>query len=90
MRGPVHERQREVEPAPHAARVAAHAAVGRLGQADALDQLVAARARSAFGHAVQGGLQAHVLARGEVRVERGLLQRGADRLAHPGPPSRTS
>ena len=31
---------------------------------------------------MQGGLQAHVLAAGEERVERGLLQRGADVLAH--------
>ena len=46
----VHERQREVEPPLHAARVAADAAVGRLGQPDALEQLLRARrARSAFG-----------------------------------------
>ena len=41
---PVHERQREVEPPLHAARVAADLAVGGVGQADALEQLVAARA----------------------------------------------
>ena len=40
----VHERQREVQPALHAARVAADLAVGRVGEPDALDQLVAARA----------------------------------------------
>ena len=39
----VHEREREVEPALHPARVALHLAVGRLGQADALEQLVGAR-----------------------------------------------
>ena len=40
----VHERQREVEPALHAARVAADLAVGGVGEADALEQLVAAAA----------------------------------------------
>ena len=40
---PVDERQREVEPALHAARVALHLAVGRVGQPDALEQLVGAR-----------------------------------------------
>ena len=79
---PVHQRQRQVEPALHAARVAAHLAVGRLGQAHALDQLVAAALALGLGQAVQRGLQAHVLARGQERVERGLLQRGADVLAH--------
>ena len=39
---PVHERQREVEATLHAAGVAAHLAVGGLGQADALDQLLPA------------------------------------------------
>ena len=35
----VHERQRQVEPAPHAARVAADAPVAGLGEADAVEQL---------------------------------------------------
>ena len=48
--GPVHEREREIEPPLHAARVAADLAVGGLGQPDAVEQLVAgARLRSAFG-----------------------------------------
>ena len=38
----VDEREREVQPALHAARVAADAAVGRLGQPDALEQLLRA------------------------------------------------
>ena len=46
------EREREVEAALHAARVAVHLAVGGLGQADALEQLVGARlARSSRGSA---------------------------------------
>ena len=81
IRGPVDQRQRQVEAAPHPAGVAADAAVGRLGEPDALDQLVAARAALGLGHAVKGGLQAHVLAGGQVRVERRLLQRRADLLA---------
>ena len=44
-RGLVDERQRQVEAAAHAARVAADLAVGRLGEADPRDQLVAATAR---------------------------------------------
>ena len=42
MRGLVDQRQRQVEAALHAARVAADAAVGGLGEADALQQRVAA------------------------------------------------
>jgi len=38
----VDEREREVEPALHPARVAAHLPVGGLGQADAAEQLVGA------------------------------------------------
>ena len=41
---PVDEREREVEPPLHPAGVAADLAVGRLGEADALEQLVRARA----------------------------------------------
>ena len=77
------ERQREVEPALHPARVAADVAVGRFGQADPLEQLVArAASRSALREALQRRLQPQVLAAGEERVERRLLQRGADRRAH--------
>ena len=44
----VHEREREVQSALHAAGVAADAPVGRFGQADALEQLLrrARRARA--------------------------------------------
>ena len=52
---PVDEREGEVEPALHAAGVAAHLAVGGLGQADALEQLVrrAACARRAAAPAAR-------------------------------------
>jgi hypothetical protein len=78
----VGEGQSEVETALHPARVAADLAVSRLGEADALEQLLAAQLALALGNAVQGGLQAHVLAAAEQRVERRLLQGDADRGAH--------
>ena len=83
------ERERQVEPPLHAARVALDLAVGGLGQADALEQLVG-RGAVALGarQRLQRGLQAQVLAAGEQRVERRLLQRGADRPRAPAAPSR--
>ena len=72
------EREREVEPALHAARVAADLAVGGVDEVHALEQGIAASAALGLRHALEGGLQAQVLAAGEQRVERGLLQRGAD------------
>ena len=78
----VHQCQRQIQPAAHAAGVAAHLAVGGVSQAHALDQVVAAAAALGLGQAVQRGLKAHVLARGEVVVQRGLLQRRSDVLAH--------
>jgi hypothetical protein len=81
---PVHERQRQVQPPLHPAGVAADLAVRRVAQAHALDQLVAAPAPLALRHALQRGLQLHVLAPGQQRVQGRLLQRGADRRAHGG------
>jgi hypothetical protein len=80
----VHERERQVEPALHAARVAADLAVGRVGEADALEQLGAAAAPLGLGQPVEPALQLHVLAAGEEVVERGVLQRRADVPAHVG------
>ena len=81
--GPVDEREREVEPALHAARVAADACGRRPPSAR---RARAARRRASrarpCGMPVQRGLEPHVLAAGEERVERGLLERGADRRAH--------
>ena len=78
------QREREVEPALHPARVAAHAAVGGVGQADPLEQLVSPPRALGAWQALKRRLKAHVLATGEVWVERGLLERGADRGAHVG------
>ena len=79
---PVHEREREVEPPAHAARVAADAAVGGLGEADALEQLHGAGARLGGAQPVQRALHAQQLAAGHQRVDRRLLQRYADRAPH--------
>ena len=58
----VHERQREVEPAAHAAGVGADPPVGGAGEADALEQHVAAPVGLRLGDAVQHGLEPHQLA----------------------------
>ena len=88
---PVDEREREVEPPLHAARVAAHLAVGRLRRARRGRAARSARAlRSARGIALQHRLQPQVVAPGEERVERRLLQRGADHERTFGPSVTTS
>ena len=78
----MHERETEVEPTLHPARVAADLAIGRVGQPDALQQLGATLFALALAQAVQRALQTHVLGAGEERVERRLLQRRADRATH--------
>ena len=83
-RGAVEQGEREVEPALHPAGVAAHLAVGGVGEADPLDQLVAALLALGLRDAVEGALEAHVLVGAQLRVERGLLQGGADRVADRG------
>ena len=79
---PVDEREREVEPPLHAARVAADLAVGRLGEADALEQLLRRGLALGLREPLQHRLQPQVVAAGEQRVERRLLERGADHAAH--------
>jgi hypothetical protein len=78
----VHERERQVEPAPHAARVAADAPVARLRQPDALEQLARAVAGGGAAQPVQRALHAEQLAPGHQRVDRRLLQRDADLAPH--------
>ena len=79
---PVHEREREVEPALHPARVAADLAIGRLAQADAVEQLLRARLPLGAGDPLQRRLQPQMVAPGQHRVERRLLERRADHDAH--------
>ena len=82
IRGLVQEREREVQAAAHAAGVRRGLAVGGVDEADALEQVVAALRALGARDALQAALQAHVLAAGEHRVERDVLQRDADRGAH--------
>jgi hypothetical protein len=77
----VDERQREVEPPPHPARVAANLALRGIREADALDQLVTAARRLRLRDPVHPGLQAHVLTRRQKWIEGRLLERDADRVA---------
>ena len=80
---PVDERQREVEAALHAARVPADLAIGGIGQPDALDQLVAALPALILRDALERRLQPHVLAGGQMDVERRFLERRPDHAANP-------
>ena len=79
----MHEGERQVEPALHPPGVALYLAVGCLGKADTLG---AARSCTvgAFGtgEVVQRRLEPEVLAAGQEGIEGGLLEGGADRLAH--------
>ena len=79
----MHQRQREVEAPLHPARVAADAAVGGLREPHPVEQRLRALLALRCGDALEGRLQHQVLAAGQDRVERGLLQRRADRRAHP-------
>ena len=78
----MHERQREVKAALHPSRVPADSPVSGLGEADALEQCLRPPATLGAGQALQRGLEHQVLAAGEDRVERGLLEGGADHGAH--------
>ena len=78
----VDERERQVEPALHSARVALDLAVGGARQPDALEKLLAAALSLLAREAMQGSLESQVLAAGQKGVECGLLQGGADRRAH--------
>ena len=78
----MHERHREIEPALHASRVAAYLPVCGIRQTDAHQELVGARLAHVARERLQRRLQPQVLAPGEERVERGLLEGGADRRAH--------
>src|SRR5262249_50493165 len=78
----VDQRECEVEPPLHAARVAAHLAIRGVREADALEQLVPARCALLPRQRLQARLKTEVLAAGEERVEGGLLEGCAARLAH--------
>ena len=80
---PVDEREREVEPALHPAGVAAYLAVGGLRRARRASSSSSAPAPPLVtGAALERRLKPQVLAAGQQRVERRLLERGADRRTH--------
>ena len=76
------QREREVESALHAAGVATNFAVGCVGQTDAFEQVVAALLQVGALHAMQRALQLDVFSTRQEAIERGLLQRSADRGTH--------
>ena len=79
----VHEREREVQAAAHAARVAADAPVGGLREPDALEQVRRARrAPSAPRRPCRAPCMRSSSRPGHQRVDRRLLQRDADRAPH--------
>jgi hypothetical protein len=75
------ERHREVEPAPHAARVRGDRLRGGLGQVEALEQLGRAAARRSPAEVVQIRDQDQVLLAGEQVVDRRELPGHPDRRA---------
>ena len=78
----MHERQCQVQPPLHPAGVTTHPAVGRLGQPDALEQLGGALTPNSRRQPLKGGLEHDVLAAGEDRIERRLLERSSDDCSH--------
>jgi hypothetical protein len=81
----VQQRQCQVEPALHPARVAAHAAIGGIGQADPFQERVATSLDLGERQAVQASLEAHVLTPRQQGVERSILEGDADHVPHRGP-----
>ena len=77
----VQQREREVQAPLHAAGVPADLAPRGVAQPDAVEQRLAARAALGLREPVQPALEVDVLPAGEEVVERGLLERRADRAA---------
>jgi hypothetical protein len=80
----VHEAERDVEAALHATRVALDEAAARLGQAEPVEQLIAAAPGRRRLQAVQVGLEDVVLPPGRARVGTRALPDDADGPAHRG------
>jgi hypothetical protein len=76
------QRARQVEAAPHAARVRLDDAIGGVDQLEGGEQLVGPAARLGRGQPVQAPEQDQVLAAGQVLVDRGVLPRQADHRTH--------
>ena len=80
--GPVYERGREVEPAPHATAVGAHRTCRGVDEIEALEQFVVACPQRFRVEMRKLPDQPEVLVAGEVLVDRGVLPREPDALAH--------
>src|SRR4051794_13492281 len=80
--GRMDQRHREIEPPAHPAGVRADPALRRLAEPDAIDQVRRPVAHVARRDAVQRRLELHQLTAGHQHVQRRLLQRDADPLAH--------
>ena len=77
----VHEPERDVEAALHPAGVAARDAIGGVGEAEQLEQLVHALVQRRACHRVDPALQQQVLAAGRLPVDAGVLRDVADQVA---------
>ena len=80
--GRVMRSRRQVQPAPHAARVALEHPVGRVGQLELGEQLGRPGPRRRPAHVGELADQDQVLAPGQQRVERGVLGGHADVASH--------
>ena len=78
----VDEREREIKPALHAARIASDLAIGGVGETDPVEELLAARATLGLRDPLERRLQPQMVASCQERIECRLLQRSADRSAH--------
>ena len=78
----MHEGGGQIEPAAHAARVGLGRAVGGVGQAEAVEQLVGPGTQLRPGQVGEPADEPQVLAAGEVLVDRGVLPGETDALAH--------
>lgn len=81
--GAVHQAERHVEAALHAARVALDDALGGVAEAEPFEQLVDAAIEGRAGQPVQAPLELEVLAAGGDGVGAGLLRHHADRAPDP-------
>ena len=78
----MHQRESKIEAASHASAVGAHSTISGAGQADALEQFAGAGARPLLLDAIQHGLKFQQLVAGHQRIDRRILQRDTDPLAH--------
>ena len=81
-RRPGDEAHGDVEPAPHAARVALGDAVGRLGQVEVLEQLVRPLLGDPPAQVVEAADVLEILATGQALVDCRVLAREADAGPH--------